>query len=232
MQTLISAFSHSIFLYPVAVCGLIALGITLEHLVYLLFFARLNTTAFMQGIQRLVLADELDRAIHTCLSAPRAPLANVVKAALQNADADSRTIELAVEQATLDAVPSLQGRTGYLATIANVVTMFGLLGTIVGLIQSFDAVAQANPEDKQTMLAAGIAIAMYTTAGGIAVAIPTLAAHAFLVHRANRILDDVDRSALKVLLMLEARRRGRSGGVTSPAAAVELVEPVQVAEQG
>ncbi|MCB9689073.1 MAG: MotA/TolQ/ExbB proton channel family protein [Alphaproteobacteria bacterium] len=231
METLLNAFSHSIFLYPVSLCGLLAFGITVEHLVYLVFFARLNTTSFMQSIQRLVLADELDRAIHTCLSAPRAPLANVVKAALQNADAEPRTIELAVEQATLDAVPALQGRIGYLATIANVVTMFGLLGTIVGLIQSFDAVAQANPEDKQTMLAAGIAIAMYTTAGGIAVAIPTLAAHAFLVHRGNRILDDVDRSALKVLLMLEARRKGRAGLVAEQPA-VEMIEPVQMAEQG
>lgn len=229
METLLSAFNHSIFLYPVALCGLIALGITLEHLVYLVFFARLNTTAFMADIQRLVLAGELDRAIHLCLSAPRAPLANVVKAALRHADGDSRTIELAVEQATLDAVPSLQGRTGYLATIANVVTMFGLLGTIVGLIQSFDAVAAADPEEKQSMLAAGIAIAMYTTAGGIAVAIPTLAAHAFLVHRANRILDDVDRSALKVLLMIEARRKGRSESPPSRPV-VEVVQPAQAME--
>ena len=101
METLLNAFSHSIFLYPVSLCGLLAFGITVEHLVYLVFFARLNTTSFMQSIQRLVLADELDRAIHTCLSAPRAPLANVVKAALQNADAEPRTIELAVEQGLL-----------------------------------------------------------------------------------------------------------------------------------
>lgn len=208
MQFLMEAFSHSIFLYPVAVCGLVAVAITLEHLFYLLFFARLPVNAFMADIQRLVLADELDKAIHLCLSAPRAPLANVVKAALRNADADRETVQLAVEQATLDAVPTLQGRSAYLATIANVVTLFGLLGTIVGLIQSFDAVSKASPEEKQTMLSAGIAIAMYTTAGGIAVAIPTLLAHAFLVNRANRILDDVDRSALRVLLLLQARRQG------------------------
>jgi biopolymer transport protein ExbB/TolQ len=187
----------------------------LEHLFYLLFFARLPVNAFMADIQRLVLANELDKAIHLCLSAPRAPLANVVKAALRNADGDRDTVQLAVEQATLDAVPTLQGRTGYLATIANVVTLLGLLGTIVGLIQSFDAVSKANPEDKQTMLSAGIALAMYTTAGGIAVAIPTLIAHSFLVHQANRILDDVDRSALRVLLLLSTRntRRDADGAV-------------------
>lgn len=207
MQFLKDAFSHSIFLYPVTVCGLVAIAITLEHLFYLVFFARLPVNAFMADVQRLVLANELDKAVHLCLSAPRAPLANVVKAALRHADADRETVQMAVEQATLDAVPALQGRAGYLATIANVVTLFGLLGTIVGLIQSFDAVSKASPEDKQTMLSAGIALAMYTTAGGIAVAIPTLLAHAFLVHRANRILDDVDRSALRVMLLLDTRKR-------------------------
>ncbi len=215
MQFIREVFSHSVFLYPVALCGLVSIAITLEHLFYLLFFARLPVNAFMADIQRLVLANELDKAIHLCLSAPRAPLANVVKAALRNADGDRDTVQLAVEQATLDAVPTLQGRTGYLATIANVVTLLGLLGTIVGLIQSFDAVSKANPEDKQTMLSAGIALAMYTTAGGIAVAIPTLIAHSFLVHQANRILDDVDRSALRVLLLLSTRntRRDADGAV-------------------
>lgn len=208
MQILRDAFSHSIFLYPVTLCGLVAIAITVEHLFYLVFFARLPVNAFMADIQRLVLAGELDKAIHLCLAAPRAPLANVVKAALRHADADRETVQLAVEQATLDAVPQLQGRSSYLATIANVVTLFGLLGTIVGLIQSFDAVSKASPEEKQTLLSAGIALAMYTTAGGIAVAIPTLMAHAFLVHRANRILDDVDRSAMRVLLLLSARRKG------------------------
>jgi biopolymer transport protein ExbB len=218
MQFVKDAFTHSVFLYPVTLCALVAVAITLEHLFYLVFFARLPVNAFMADIQRLVLANELDKAVHLCLSAPRAPLANVVKAALRHADADRETVQMAVEQATLDEVPTLQGRSAYLATIANVVTLFGLLGTIVGLIQSFDAVSKASPEEKQAMLSAGIALAMYTTAGGIAVAIPALLAHAFLVNRANRILDDVDRSALRVMLLLDARRRSAGPALDAIAA--------------
>ena len=223
MSNLIGALNHSIFLYPVAFCAIVAIVLTLERIYYLLVRASIAPRPFMDQIQRLVLAGNLDGAIHVCTSAPTAPLANVVKAALRHADGDREELQMAVEQATLDAAPGLQARVGYLATIANVVTLFGLLGTIVGLIQSFDAVAQANPEDKQRLLAEGIAIAMYTTAGGIAVAIPTLVAHSMLVMRSNAILDDVDRYALKVVMLLEARRKGR--GVEEIAAVPENPAP-------
>ena len=102
---------------------------------------------------------------------------------------------LAVEQASLDAVPLVQRRLGWLATFANVATLFGLLGTILGLIQSFEAVSTADPEDKQALLASGIALAMRATAAGLTVAIPSLLLHSWLVQRANALLDDVDRTA-------------------------------------
>jgi biopolymer transport protein ExbB/TolQ len=216
MSTLLGVLNHSIFLYPVTLCGILAIAITLERIYFLVVRASLAPGPFMAEIQRLVLAGNIDRAIHVCSSAPQAPLANVVKAALRNADAEKEDLLMAVEQATLDAAPSLQQRVGYLATVANVVTLFGLLGTIVGLIQSFDAVSQANPEEKQTLLAKGIAIAMYTTAGGISVAIPTLIAHSVLVMRGNAILDDVDRYALKVVMLLLARRKGTPEAVDVP----------------
>ncbi len=207
MRELIQSLDHRVFLGFVAICGVVAVFLVLERLYYLLIRASLAPAAFMSQIQGFILAGNLDRAIHLCASAPASPLANVTKAALRHADADRDTIALAVEQATLDAVPAIQARVNYLATIANVVTLFGLLGTIVGLIQSFDAVAAASPEEKQALLAKGIAIAMYTTAAGIAVAIPTLVAHSLLVTRGNAILDDVDRYGLRLVMLLDARRR-------------------------
>jgi biopolymer transport protein ExbB len=210
MDQITELFSHSIFLYPVALCGLVALLISAERLYFLLFRATLAPEPFFREVQRLVLAGDIDKAVRYCSSEPKAPLANVVKSALLHADGDREDLALAVEQAALDAVPAVQTRVGYLATIANVVTLFGLLGTIVGLIQSFQAVAEANAADKQDMLAAGIGMAMYTTAGGIAVAIPCLVAYAILVQRGNSILDDVERYGTRVLLLLRARPQ--SGG--------------------
>lgn len=198
--------SHSIFLWPVAACAVLALLISLERMYTLFLPASIAAEPFMKAIEVHVLVGDIDRAVQHCLAEPRAPLANVVKAALLHADASREDLALSVEQATLDAIPSVQRRIGYLATIANVVTLFGLLGTITGLIQSFDAVSHADVETRQTMLAAGIATAMYTTAGGIAVAIPTLAFYAVLVEKGNALLDDVDRCAARVVMMLHVRK--------------------------
>jgi biopolymer transport protein ExbB len=200
--------NHNLFLWPVGAAGLIALGIALERFYYLFVRAGLAPGPFMAEIQKLVLAGRIDRALAHCASAPNAPLAKVVRAALQSADAPREDLELAVDQAALDAAPTVQSRLGYLATIANVVTLIGLLGTISGLITSFAAVADADPEQKQSMLAAGIATAMYATAGGLTVAIPTLVAYAILVARSNAILDDCDRFGAKMVMLLGARKRG------------------------
>jgi biopolymer transport protein ExbB/TolQ len=134
----------------------------------------------------------------------------VATAALKNADKDRDELELAVEDATLTIGPTLQSRVSYLAMLANVVTLLGLLGTIVGLITSFAAVAGANAETKQTLLAQGISTAMYATAGGIAAAIPTLVAYAVLAHKGNAILDDVERVATRMVMVLVVRSKGRA----------------------
>jgi len=94
------------------------------------------------------------------------------------------------------------------ATIANVATLLGLLGTIVGLMQSFDAVSHAEPAQRQALLAGGIALAMRTTAGGITVAIPCLLSYSYLAQRANSILDDVDRAGMRLVMLLVSRRKG------------------------
>lgn len=204
----LGVMGHSLFLWPVLLCAIAAVAITLERAFYLFFRAYIAPGPFMSVVQKLVLAGELDRAIRVCNAEPKAPLPNVVKTALLHAGDDREDLELAVEQATLDAIPEVQARIGYLPTLANIATLLGLLGTIVGLIQSFAAVAEAEPLEKQTMLAKGIATAMYATAGGISVAIPALLAYTLLVARANRILDDVERYGAKTMMLVVARQKG------------------------
>ncbi len=213
---MLEIFQHSQFLYGVAVCAVVALLIAGERAFFLGFRAHIAPEPFFAQVQRLVLEGRIDQAVRYCAAEPYAPLANVVRAALLHADASREDMALAVEQAALDAVPAVQRRVAYLATIANVVTLIGLLGTIYGLITAFDAVSGANPEEKQNLLAHGIAIAMYTTAGGIAVAIPCLIAYAMLVQRGNAILDDTDRFGTRMLLLL----RARSAQVPEPAPGV------------
>lgn len=208
------AFSHNLFLWPVLLCWVIAIVITLERAFFLWVRAGIAVEPFLSSLQGAISSNQIDKALHLCLSEPQAPVAQVAKAALQYAEADREDLELAVDAATLDSAPQLNRRVGYLAMLANVVTLFGLLGTIVGLIQSFAAVADADPEQKQTMLAEGISLAMYATAAGISAAIPTLISYAALVAKSNAILDDVERVGARVIMLLIARRKG--GQAESP----------------
>lgn len=103
----------------------------------------------------------------------------------------------------MEIVPRLEKRTHYLATFANVVTLLGLLGTIIGLIKAFTAVAQVNPSEKAELLSASISIAMNNTAFGLMVAIPFLLIHAFLQARTSEIVDSLEAAKVSFLNMTE-----------------------------
>ncbi len=196
------------FMYVILACAVFAMAIAFERMFYIVFRANINSTAFMARIQQLIMANNIDRAIKLCNAEPHAALPRVVKAGLTRANRTEKEIENAIDEATLEVGPALNKRTPYLSMLANVATLVGLLGTIMGLIQAFDAVAHASAEMKQTLLAAGISVAMYTTAGGLIVAVPTLVLHSIVMARTNKILDDVDQYGVKTVNLLTARRRG------------------------
>jgi biopolymer transport protein ExbB/TolQ len=196
------------FMYPILVAAIFALAIAFERLYYVMFRANINGTAFMAQVQKLIMANNIDRAIKLCNAEPNAALPRVLKAGLTRANRSEVEIQNAVDEAVLEVFPLLNNRTGFLPMLANVATLTGLLGTIQGLIVAFKAVATASAESKQTLLAAGISTAMYTTAGGLVVAIPTLVLHSIVAARTTKIMDDVDQFALKTVNLLGARRRG------------------------
>jgi biopolymer transport protein ExbB/TolQ len=132
----------------------------------------------------------------------------VLKAGLTRANRSEVEIQNAVDEAVLEVFPLLNKRSSYLPMLANVATLTGLLGTIQGLIMAFEAVAHASAETKQTLLAAGISTAMFTTASGLVVAIPTLILHSIVAARTTKIMDEIDQFALKTVNLLGARRRG------------------------
>lgn len=196
------------FMYPILAAAVVAAAIAFERLFYIVFRANINATAFMAQVQKLIMANNIDRAIKLCNAEPHAALPRVVKAGLTRANRTEKEIENAIDEATLEVGPAVNKRTAYLAMLANIATLTGLLGTIMGLILAFEAVAKASAETKQALLANGISIAMYTTAGGLMVAIPTLVLHSIITNRSNKILDDIDQFGLKTINLLTARRRG------------------------
>jgi len=112
-------------------------------------------------------------------------------------------IDAAMEEGMMEIVPRLEKRTHYIATFANVITLVGLLGTIIGLIKAFTAVAQVNPAEKAELLSASISIAMNNTAFALMVAIPFLLIHAFLQARTSEIVDSLEVAKISFLNLAE-----------------------------
>jgi biopolymer transport protein ExbB len=108
----------------------------------------------------------------------------------QHGSADA--IQMAMEEGLLEAVPRLEKRTHYLATLANIATLLGLLGTIIGLTEAFTSVAAADAADKAVLLSASISIAMNTTAFGLMVAIPLLLIHAVMQTKTSELVDTLE----------------------------------------
>ena len=182
--------------------SVVSMAIVIERFFFILFRYNINGPAFMKKIQKLVEARNIDRAIQLCNAAPHAALSRVLKAGLSRAGRSERDIQDAVDEVALEILPRLQKRTNYLQVIANVATLLGLLGTILGIIMAFDAVANVEPAMKQKVLTKGISVALYTTAFGLVVAIPSLLFFSILDNKTVKIIDEIDEFSVKLINLL------------------------------
>lgn len=196
------------FMHPIAFVSVFGVAIAIERFIFLFFKYNINANQFMAQIQKLVMANNIDRAIKLCNAAPSAALPKVIKAGLTRANKGEIEIANAVEEATLEVIPNITKRTPTLQQVANIATLLGLLGTIIGLIKAFEAVATAPPDMKTQMLTASISIAMNTTAFGLLVAIPTLACYIFLNNVSKKIIDEIDQYSVKLQNLLVSRGKG------------------------
>jgi biopolymer transport protein ExbB/TolQ len=105
--------------------------------------------------------------------------------------------EAAMDESIMEAIPRLEKRTHYLAMFANIATLLGLLGTIIGLIKAFTAVAQVDPSMKAEILSTSISVAMNTTAFGLIVAIPLLFFYTVLQTKTTEIVDSLEMTVVK-----------------------------------
>ncbi|OPL19466.1 MAG: hypothetical protein AVO35_10640 [Candidatus Aegiribacteria sp. MLS_C] len=184
----------------------VGVAISVERFIFLFSIADMKPEKFMGRIAELIRKGSIEGAIASCADRS-APLARIIEAALRNYRNTERDIQNAVDEMALAELPRLNARTGYLATLANVSTMVGLLGTIFGLIAAFEAVGAADPAEKSIMLANGISMAMNTTAFGLISAIPLLLVHSFLTAKTDSLVDDIDRYSVMVINMLAQARK-------------------------
>ena len=133
-------------------------------------------------------------------------------------------IEQAMEESLMEILPRLEKRTHYLATFANMSTLAGLLGTIIGLIHAFTAVSNADPADKAELLSASISIGMNCTAFGLMVAIPLVLIHSLLQTKTTEIIDSLEMASVKFLNAITERAAGDARACAAAAAATRRWE--------
>lgn len=197
-----------VWMHPIAICSVVGFSIAIERVWAIYFRYNINSRHFMAQIQKLVLANNIDRAIKLCNGVPLAALPRVIKAGLSRANKSETEIANAIEEATLEVMPEITKRVSTLPNVANLATLLGLLGTIVGLIEAFSAVALAPPDMKSQLLTAALAIGLNSTALGLIVAIPILSCFIFISGATKRISDDIEQYSVKLQNLLVARGKG------------------------
>ena len=195
--------------YLVDICivgmGIFSFGVVGERLKALYIEYSMNAGSLMSKITKLVEEDKIEEAITLAGANEKKPLAHVVKCVLERADRDEEAMMTALDIAASEVGPKLTKNLGYISMCANVVTLIGLLGTVVGLIMSFKAVSFADPSQKQTLLADGISLAMHATALGLLVAIPTMVFYSFLHARQQKLFNEMDEHTNKLMETLRTR---------------------------
>lgn len=194
------------FMYPIAIVLVIGLAVVVERWLFLTGAKLSNKKAFERIMPLLHKKDY--KGVVGMAKNSNAPITRMISAGVARMDVSKRRddIELAMEEGVLEAVPRLERRTSYLATLANIATLLGLLGTIIGLIAAFTAVANADPTEKATLLSQSISVAMNTTAFGLMSAIPLLLFHAMLQTKTTEIIDSLEMAGVKCLNIMSGAR--------------------------
>ena len=188
-----------LFMYPILIVFAVGVAIAVERYITLTMITNKNQTVW-ESIQPLLTRGEFDKA-REITNKDSSTISQVLATGLARQGAVRRRddIEIAMEESMMEIVPQLEKRTPYVALGANIATLLGLLGTIMGLIQAFTAVANANPAEKADLLSASISVAMNTTAFGLMVAIPLLVTHTVLTSKTGQIVDSLEMATVKVL---------------------------------
>lgn len=222
LQFIRESFLH---VAPILIAGVIAVAIVVERARALFsVYPIRDAHGFFEKITELVLAGKTAEAVAVCDRNAGKPAAQIVKQALLRAHQPETLIEHGLQLSVGDATAQIQKRTSYLATIANVATLLGLFGTIAGLIQSFEAVGHADPQQKSALLAAGISQAMNATMLGLGVAIPCMVAFSFLMNKSNRMVSEIEHAAIQAMDVLKQRYYAAESGAIHGASSDDSVD--------
>jgi biopolymer transport protein ExbB len=181
--------------------GVMGLAVFFERMYVILTNARGSDRKFIDQVVNLAAADKTAEAIKIC-DEHRTAMTYIGSLVLKSHSRSESDLQNAADAASVAALPTLTRRLHYLPMLANVATLVGLLGTIVGLREAFSSVALASAAERSGKLASGIAIALNATGFGIAVAIPLSLAHGWLTSRAEMLIERADEFSVRLITAL------------------------------
>ena len=187
------------FMYPILLVLAVGMAISVERWIQLSRTRNENRKMWVR-LQPVLVKGDFDSA-RKIVEKDKSTIAQMMSMGLARQGAVRRRedIEIAMEESMMEIIPQLEKRTPYVGLLSNIATLLGLLGTIMGLIEAFTAVANANPAEKADLLSASISVAMNTTAFGLMVAIPLLLVHAKLTSTTGQIVDSLEMASVKAL---------------------------------
>jgi len=207
MESIVGAFkAGGDWMYPILVVSILVAGISLERIFWLYTQAGVDKKGILDTLEKCLRSNDIEHALKV-LRSTKAPLVKVLRVGVQNFSEKKATVQLLMDEAALAEIPRIEIRTGFLVMFSNVATLMGLLGTIIGLIHSFAAVATASAGEKATELARGISEAMNCTAFGLLVAIPALLIYAVLKSREHHLVDDLNEASVSLYNIISDVKR-------------------------
>ena len=188
-----------VFMYPILFVFLTGMAVAVERWFQLTRIRSLNRRTW-NTFYPMLAKGEFDK-VRTIANKDKSTISQMLGMGLARQGKVRRRadIEIAMEESMMEIIPRLEKRTPYVALLSNIATLLGLLGTIMGLIEAFTAVANANPAEKADMLSASISVAMNTTAFGLMSAIPLLLCHAKLTSTTGQIVDSLEMASVKAM---------------------------------
>ena len=214
IYTIVDFFqSGGTFMYPILIVFALGVAISAERFVKLAYVRRSNQKMWDQ-LHPVLAEGDFDTARQmTAEDESTSAIDQIMGMGLAGQGAVRRLddIEIAIEESMMEIIPQLEKRTPYVALFSNISTLLGLLGTIMGLIEAFTAVANANPAEKADLLSASISVAMNTTAFGLMAGIPLLICHAMLTTKTSEIVDSLEMASVKTLNIISEAAKRQAG---------------------
>ena len=188
-----------LFMYPILLVFAVGMAISVERLFHLNLVWK-KKKKIWDLLHPVIVKGEFEKA-RELVNKDGSSMAQMLGVGLARQGAVRRREDIAIvmEESMMEIIPQLEKRTPYVALLSNIATLLGLLGTIMGLIEAFTAVANANPAEKADLLSASISVAMNTTAFGLMSAIPLLLFHAKLTSTTGQIVDNIEMASVKAL---------------------------------